>query len=132
MSYLLDTDTCVALIKGKPQPMTHLAKLSPAQIVVSTVTLAELQYGARKSQYVERNLELVQRFLDPFALIPFDAMAAREYGVIRADLERRGTPIGPNDLKIASIARGLGFTLVTHNTREFDRVTGLKLADWLA
>jgi tRNA(fMet)-specific endonuclease VapC len=91
---------------------------------------AELYHGAHRSQQAQSNLVKVENFLRPFASIPFDDDAAREYGRLRADLERRGLAIGPHDLRIAAIALVYGLTLVTHNTREFRNVTGLGLEDW--
>lgn len=131
MKYLLDTDTCIALIRANPQALGWLAQLMPSEVGVSTISQAELHYGARKSQYVEHNLAVVHSFLKPFDLLPFDVRAAEEYGLIRCDLERLGKPIGPNDLKIAAIARSRDLILVTHNTREFTRVAGLRVVDWL-
>jgi tRNA(fMet)-specific endonuclease VapC len=97
---------------------------------MSGVSKAELYYGARKSQRVEHNLEVLHRFFEPFWNLPFDDRAAEEYGIIRADLERAGTPIGPNDLLIAALARSRDLTLVSLNRREFDRVAGLRLTDF--
>ncbi len=91
---------------------------------------AELLYGARHSQRVEDNLNLLDRFFAPLRSLPFDDTCAHHYGLIRDDLARRRTPIGPNDLMIASIARRHDLTLVTHNTGEFRRVMGLRVEDW--
>ena len=91
---------------------------------------AELLYGAHRSAQREDNLRLLATLFQQFTSLPFDDTAADAYGRIRADLTRRGTPIGPNDLMIASIALVHHLTLVTHNTREFGRVVGLQLEDW--
>ena len=127
MRYLLDTDAAIALIKARPEATRWLAEHTPSSVVLSGVTKAELYYGARKSERVEHNLEVLRRFFEPFASIPFDDRAAEEYGVIRADLERAGTPIGPNDLMIAALARSRDLGLVSLNVREFARVAGLRV-----
>jgi tRNA(fMet)-specific endonuclease VapC len=99
---------------------------------MSAVVRAELIYGARKSHHVAANLRLVEAFCEPFACLPFDTRTADVYGEIRADLERLGQPIGPNDLLIASTAMAHSLILVTHNTGEFGRVPGLRIVDWEA
>ena len=99
-------------------------------MVLSGVSKAELYYGARKSGRVEHNLVVLRRFFEPFRSIAFDDRAAEEYGVIRADLERAGTPIGPNDLLIAATARSRDLALVSLNRREFDRVGGLRVTSF--
>ena len=99
---------------------------------MSGVSKAELYYGARKSGRVEHNLDVLRRFFEPFGSVVFDDRAAEEYGIIRADLERAGTPIGPNDLLIAAQARSRDLTLVSFDRREFGRVGGLRLADFEA
>lgn len=97
---------------------------------MSGVSKAELYYGARKSERIEHNLGVLRRFFGPFRSLAFDDRAAEEYGIIRADLERTGTPIGPNDLLIAALARSRDLTLVSFNRREFGRVAGLRLTDF--
>lgn len=129
-SYLLDTDAAIALIKGSEEAVEWLRGKRPEDIALSSVTKAELNFGARKSERVDRNLSVLSRFFEPFSSLPFDDRAAGEYGVIRADLERAGTPIGPNDLLIASVARSRDLILVTRNTREFERVAGLRVTSW--
>ncbi len=108
----------------------RLAALSPAQIFSCGVVRAELMFGARKSQRVDANLEGYERLLRPFESLPFDDEAANHYGLIRALLERAGTPIGNNDLLIAAIALRGDFILVTRNHREFSRVPGLRVEVW--
>lgn len=127
MRFLLDTDASIALIKGRPEAVGWLRGCGPSEVTLSGVTRAELYYGARKSGRVEHNLGVLARFFAPFASLPFDDRAAEEYGLIRADLERSGTPIGPNDLLIAALARSRDLTLVSLNIREFTRVAGLRL-----
>jgi tRNA(fMet)-specific endonuclease VapC len=129
--YLLDTNTCIiALNRRSPSLVAQLRSRSPAEVRISSIVKAELYFGARKSARLSENLELLGRFLAPYVAIPFDDLCAEHYGMIRADLERDGRPIGPNDLLIAATARAADLTLVTTNTREFARVPGLRLEDW--
>lgn len=130
MRFLLDTDAAIALIKGREQAVAWLRQRAPAEVVISSVSKAELYYGARKSQRVEHNLGVLHRFFGPLRSLAFDDRAAEEYGIIRADLERAGTPIGPNDLLISALARSRDLTLVSLNRREFSRVAGLRLTDF--
>ncbi|MEP7352315.1 MAG: type II toxin-antitoxin system VapC family toxin [Acidobacteriota bacterium] len=128
--YLLDTNIWIALAKGERGPIVRLQSLSPEQVYSCSVVRAELMFGAQKSQFVERTVRGFERLLAPFVSLPFDDDAATVYGVIRADLERVGTPIGANDLLIAGIARAVDCILVTRNLREFDRVAGLRVELW--
>lgn len=127
MRYLLDTDAAIAIINRRAEAVGWLRERRPDEVALSSVSKAELYYGARKSERVEHNLLVLARFFEPFESFVFDDRAAEEYGVIRADLERAGTPIGPNDLLIASIARSCDLTLVSLNHREFSRVVRLRL-----
>ncbi len=129
--FLLDTNVCIHLLNGtKPQIIDEFKKATPAQITLCGVVKAELLYGARNSSKVEDNLQLLNRFFAPLNSLPFDDTSAEEYGKIRADLSRQGQPIGPNDLLIASIAKAFDVILVTNNTKEFSRISGLRLVDW--
>lgn len=131
MSHLLDTNICIALLKGHDRPlMKRLQSLHPSALVLCSVVKAELLYGARNSQKIEANLHLLDRFFAPFDSLPFDDAAAQYYGTMRAMLTRAGTPIGANDLCIASIALAHDLTIVTRNRREFHRVTGLRVEEW--
>ena len=105
---------------------------NPADIALCSVVLGELLYGAHHgaASKLAANPALIARLQRQFASLPFDDLAAEEYGKTRADLASQGTPIGPNDLMIASIALANGLTVVTHNTSEFSRVPGLKIEDW--
>ena len=115
----------------KDSPVTsRLQSISPAQIFSCAIVRAELLFGARKSEHVERNLIGFQNLLQPFVSLPFDDQCAGYYGLIRATLERAGTPIGGNDLLIAAIALAHDCTLVTRNHDEFARVAGLRLEVW--
>lgn len=129
--FLLDTNVCINLLNGRHSEIqTKFRSSSPSQIVLCSVVKAELLYGARHSSNVEANLQLLTRFFSPLSSLPFNDRAAEEYSVIRADLSQQGKIIGPNDLMIASIAKAFDTILVTHNTKEFSRITGLRLADW--
>jgi tRNA(fMet)-specific endonuclease VapC len=131
MTYLLDTNTCIKYLNGKSENVRQRLEASqPQDIVLCSVVKAELFYGAMKSANHQKNLAKLQPFVSRFVSFPFDDEAAEVYGRIRADLEKLGTPIGPNDLLIAAIGLTNDVTVVTHNTREFSRVTGLKLEDW--
>ena len=129
--YLLDTNVCIRFLTNRSSPIVaRLRACKPAQLRLCSVVKAELEYGARKSERVTENLETLRRFFGTFLSVPFDDACAEAYGLIRADLSREGTPIGPNDLLIAAIAKTNDFVLVTHNTAEFSRVIGLRLEDW--
>lgn len=129
--YLLDTNACVRLLNGRsPQLIERMRQHQPAEIVLCSVVKAELIHGAYRSSRVADNLRLLERFFAPFASLPFDDHCADAYGRIRSDLERAGTPIGPNDLMIAAVAVIHELTLVTANTREFGRVIGLAFENW--
>ena len=110
--------------------VARLRAEDPSSLRVSSVTRAELLYGARHSQRVAANLRLLEDFFAPILSLPFDDLCAEHYGAIRADLAATGRLIGPNDLLIAATARAHDLTLVTHDEREFSRVVGLKVADW--
>lgn len=133
--YLLDTDVLSNLLRRAPSPtlVAKLASVPPERQFTSSITLGELIYGAHRLQ--ERTLALLQRLdeslLPNLPVLPFDAAAARRYGEVRADLERRGTPIGDADLRIASIALARGMTVVTGNVRHFRHVPGLAVENWL-
>jgi tRNA(fMet)-specific endonuclease VapC len=133
MIYLLDSNAWIAYLRqNNPQLVQRVSQAQAADIALCSVVLAELLYGAHHSASNKQsaNLALIARLQQRFASLPFDDSAAAEYGRIRAHLATRGTLIGPNDLMIASIALASGLILVTHNTREFGRVPGLKTDDW--
>lgn len=131
MKYMLDTNICIYTIKYKP-PEVIKAFLchEPDDMCISSITYGELMHGVEKSQAVERNRAAITLFLSAISILPFDSDAAEEYGAVRADLERKGTPIGPMDMLIAGHARSRGLILVTNNTREFFRVNELEVEDW--
>lgn len=132
MKWMLDTDTCIALIKRRPPELIkRLQAKAVGDVGLSSITLAELRRGVVKSERRDQNRAALDQFLLPLDVAPFDELAADSYGDVRADLERNGTPIGPLDTLIASHALSMNVTLVSHNTREFKRVKGLRVDDWL-
>lgn len=129
--YLLDSNVCIHLLnKRHTEIECHFREHSPADIALCSVVKAELFYGARHSRRVEANLKRLTSFFAPLTCLPFDDMCAEEYGLIRADLAAQGNIIGPNDLLIAATARAYNVVLVTHNTSEFSRITGIRTEDW--
>ena len=131
MTYLLDTNTCIQFLNHRNSAVSaRLAVVQREEVVICQIVKAELYYGAYKSARLDENLVLLAKFFSQFVSLPFDDQAAEAYGRVRAELARRGTPIGPNDLMIAAIALTHDLTLVTHDTTEFGRVTGLRLEDW--
>lgn len=129
---LLDTNICIHIINARPPAV--LARFSAyrlGDIGISSVVASELTYGVVKSGSV-RNRQALEMFLAPLEIVPFDAAAIWTYGEVRAELERRGTPIGAMDTLIAAHALSLKAVLVTNNTREFARVPGLLLDNWVA
>lgn len=132
MIRLLDTNICIYLIRRRPsEVLSRFEGYEIGQIGISSITVAELRYGAEKSAQPSRNLEALSQFLLPLEVADFDADAAAKYGRIRTALERQGVPIGPLDTLIAAHAMSLGTTLVTNNTREFERVPSLALENWV-
>ena len=132
MRFMLDTDTCIALIKRKPAPaLRRLTSLAPGEAAISAITLAELRFGVEKSAARDRNDRALDAFVLPLEVADFDEAAAAAYGAVRSALEKAGTPIGPLDTQIGAHALSLGAALVTHNVREFRRVPGLTVVDWL-
>lgn len=131
MKYMLDTNICIFAIKHNSSlVIQNLLRHDPEEMCISSITYAELMHGVEKSQAIERNRVALTLFLSPFTILKFDSCAAEAYGRIRADLERKGTPIGPMDMLIAGHAKAEGLILVTNNTREFFRVDGLEVEDW--
>jgi len=133
MKYLLDTNTCIRFINGRaPAIRAKMLTVDDAEIAISAIVQAEMYTGSAKSQTPQRSREIQDEFFQRFVTIPFDHQAARIYGDIRGLLETQGTPIGGNDLLIAATAIAHDLILVTHNTREFGRIVGLKIEDWEA
>ncbi len=131
MKYMLDTNICIYVIKHKPEKVfKKLQKINPSDVCISSVTYAELIYGVEKSAAVERNRLALSMMLSNIEIMNFGVLAATSYGMVRADLEKKGTPIGPLDMMIAGHAKSLGCTVVTNNVKEFSRVKGLKVVNW--
>jgi len=131
MEYLLDTNICIYIINKKPIDVIEKFKKLPAGSVgISAITLAELQFGVIKSSNPEKNKVALNNFLVSLELLSYDFNATIEYGKIRVELEKKGSPIGPLDMLIASHALSLNLTLVTNNEREFNRIGGLKIENW--
>lgn len=129
--YLLDTNTCIYIINRRPAKVfERFAGLQIGEIAISSITGAELAFGVAKSNS-PRNQQALDKFLAPLEILPFGENAMYHYGSLRTDLERRGTPIGALDLLIAAHALALNATLVSNNLREFQRVEGLALENWL-
>lgn len=133
MEFMLDTDICIYIIKQKPQRvLKHFMDHSIGDIGISSITLAELQYGVSKSQQVQKNQEALNEFVLPLEIAHFAENAARVYGDVRANLEKAGKPVGSMDMLIGAHAQSLGATLVTNNTKEFRQIKGLKVVNWTA
>lgn len=129
--FLLDTNVFIRIAKHEsPEIAERFRKVPPGKIALCSIVKAELYYGAFHSQRVGSNLELLEGLFEPLPSLPFDDRCAETAGRIRADLRAKGTPIGANDLLIAATALAHDAVLVTHNTREFARVPGLRLEDW--
>lgn len=128
---MLDTNICIYIIKQKPpEVLKRFMEYQVGDITISAITLAELHYGVAKSNYQGKNAKALDEFILPLEVLPFDEEATKAYGEIRAALEKVGNPIGSMDLLIAAHAVSRGVTLVTNNTREFNRVSGLTVVDW--
>ena len=132
MRYMLDTNICIYIIKHKPESVyTKLKKIQPEDVCISSITYSELSYGVEKSEQTDRNRLALTLMLSNIDIEAFDAVAAEEYGDIRARLEKAETPIGSLDMLIAAHAKALGYTLVTNNGKEFSRVEGLRVENWV-
>ena len=132
MKYLLDTNICIYIMKNRPpQVISKFKKFDIGDVAISSITLFELQYGAYKSQNMDKSLEVIQSFIAPLDIIPFGRKAADICGKIRADLQLQGNVIGLADIQIAAIAMGRDYTLVTNNLKEFQRINGLVLENWV-
>ena len=130
LRYLLDTNIVIYVIKRRPIAALQLFNDQAGHMAISSITLAELLHGVEKSNAPARSLAAVEDFCSRLDLLPYGPKAAQHYGSIRAALEKRGQPIGVNDLHIAAHARSEGLTLVSNNLREFERVEALQLANW--
>lgn len=132
MKLMLDTNICIAMIKQKPKDILQkFFAYQVGDICISSITLAELRYGVAKSQYQEKNRAALDEFILPLEAVDFDEPASLNYGMLKAILEKDGAPIGALDMMIAAHALSLNVSLVTNNTKEFNRVIGLKVIDWI-
>jgi tRNA(fMet)-specific endonuclease VapC len=133
MKYLLDTNTCIRYLNGRSLKVRQkLDSLEPNDIAVPSIVKAELFFGSQKSHDPDQAIAKQKKFLQPFVSLAFDDAAAEVYGIIRVYLEKQGTPIGPNDVIVASVAISNNLVLVSHNTREFSRIPNIQLEDWEA
>jgi len=130
MRFLLDTDTCIDLLRGMPEVCRNAELVSPDDCAVSTVTTYELLAGAGKCRRPEQERRKVESFVGTIHEVPFHRRAAERAAEVRAELEQRGVTIGPYDLQLAGQALADGLTLVTSNAAEFRRVPGLQIVDW--
>jgi tRNA(fMet)-specific endonuclease VapC len=130
--YMLDTDICIYIIKKKPRSVLYyFQRLQPGELSISTITFAELMNGAKKSRQIEDNIARLNELADVLEITPFDQKAAIAYGDVRSALEKKGNIIGSNDLLIAAHALSHDCILVTNNEKEFSRVEGLKIENWV-
>lgn len=132
MMYMLDTNICIYAMKNKPEKvLQRLREELDAGVCISSITLAELEFGMQHSSDPAKNEQALLRFLIPITVLPFGAIAASEYGEIRACLQSKGTPIGPLDMLIAAHAKSEKLVLVTNNEKEFRRVPDLTVENWV-
>lgn len=129
--FMLDTNICIYVMKNRPVGLLPRFNEMAETLCISSITLSELCYGAEKSARPADNLRAVEQFAMRLDVLPFDARAAHQYGQLRAELERAGTPCGVHDMQIGAHARGEGLILVTNNRREFDRMPGLRVENWV-
>ena len=128
--FLLDTNILIYTLKNRPQQVRARFEQHEGSIAVSTVSLGELVFGAERSEKPQENLRVIESLIARLDVLPFDETAAFHFGQIRAELFNQGQPIGPFDTMIAAHARSSGLVLVSNNTREFSRVSGLRLENW--
>jgi tRNA(fMet)-specific endonuclease VapC len=133
MLHLLDTDTVIYILKRRPPAVAaHFEKCAPEEVAISSISIAELMFGAEKSQHPAKARRAVERIAELLQVLPFDEGAARVYGKVRSRLERLGTPIGALDTLIGAHALSARATLVTNNVREFERIPGLRVENWIS
>ncbi|MFL5268446.1 MAG: tRNA(fMet)-specific endonuclease VapC [Stellaceae bacterium] len=131
LQYMLDTNICIYVIKNRPAELREQFDRLAEQICISTITLAELYFGVEKSNRRIQNLQAVEQFVARLEALPFSAEAAAHYGQLRAELERAGEPAGPHDMLIGAHARSAGLIIVTNDLREFERIPGLRVENWV-
>ena len=132
MNYILDTNICIYTINKKPTSVvSKIGSKRLEEIAISTITIAELEYGIAKSLYPDQNRTALLEFLIPFMILDFDQIASLHYGQIRMSLESKGMPIGPMDLLLAAQAKSRNLILVTNNEKEFQRIDDLRIENWV-
>jgi tRNA(fMet)-specific endonuclease VapC len=131
LGYMLDTNTCIYVIKNYPPEVRPKFNALAGQLCISSITLGELSFGAEKSARRNESLLAMDRFVAHLEVLAFDEKAARHYGQVRAELERAGTPCGAHDMQIGGHARSEGLIVVTNNMREFARMPGVRAENWL-
>ena len=131
LKFMLDTNIVIYVIKRRPMEILEIFNAHAGQMCISSTTLAGLLHGVEKSSMISQNMQKIEDFVSRLEVLPYDSSAASHYGDIRADLEKKGTPIGVNDLHIAGHARSEALILVSNNIREFERVEGLRLENWI-
>lgn len=131
LTYMLDTNICIYVMKTYPPAVREKFNALAEQLCISSITLGELHYGAEKSARRAENLVAIEHFVGRLEVLPFADKAAAHYGQVRAELERAGTPCGPHDMQIGGHARSEGLIVVTNNLREFARMPGVRVENWL-
>jgi len=131
LKYMLDTNIVIYVIKHRPVEIREVFNAHAGQMCISSITLAELLHGVEKNSMITKNLRKVEDFVSRLEVLPYENTAASHYGDIRTNMEKKGTVIGVNDLHIAAHARSEGLILVSNNLREFERVEGLRLENWI-
>lgn len=131
LTYMLDTNICIHVIKTYPPAVREKFNAHAEELCISSITLGELHYGAEKSVRRAENLTAISHFVARLEVLPFGERAAAHYGQVRTELERAGTPCGPHDMQIGAHARSEGLIVVTNNLREFVRMPGLRVENWL-
>jgi tRNA(fMet)-specific endonuclease VapC len=130
--YLLDTNICIYIVNNRPQNIIQrIESYNPLDIKISAISIAEMEYGASKSERRERNCQALMDFVSNFEIIPFELKDAEIYGIIRADLEQRGKIIGAYDMQLAAQALCRDYTFITNNIKEFNRIQKLKTENWV-
>lgn len=131
LTYMLDTNIVIYIIKRRPLAVLEKFNLHHNRLCVSSITVAELYYGAEKSAFPEKNKAVIEDFLSRLTILPYENKAAAHFGNIKAELAKQGKIIGENDIHIAAHCRSEGMVLVSNNLREFERVAGLRLENWV-
>jgi tRNA(fMet)-specific endonuclease VapC len=131
LANMLDTNICIYVMKNHPENLRDRFNTISEQLCISSITLGELRYGVEKSTRRAENLSTLEHFVARLAVLPFDSKAAIHFGQLRAELERAGTPCGAYDIQIGAHARSEGLVVVTNNLREFSRMPGLRVENWV-